>query len=110
MVILLKVNSTVEELVEEIFRNGALPGSEMHLLTERGMSSAVSAFVQKDDKHAVSNMIEYVCVCVKLLCILNLAIFEILFLLSEEKLIIIFACSHGSGVVSYYLQKLQKKM
>ncbi|KAK8390830.1 hypothetical protein O3P69_010503 [Scylla paramamosain] len=53
------VNSTVEGLVEEIFRTNALPGCEMHLLTERGMSAAVSAYVQKEDKHAVSTMIDY---------------------------------------------------
>lgn len=54
----MKVNSTVEELVEEIFKAGSLPGCEMHLLTERGMGSSVTAFVEKADKHALSNMIE----------------------------------------------------
>ncbi|XP_050701729.1 double-strand break repair protein MRE11-like [Eriocheir sinensis] len=53
------VNSTVEELVEEIFKVGSLPGCEMHLLTERGMGSAVTAFVEKSDKHALSNMIDH---------------------------------------------------
>ncbi|MPC72956.1 Double-strand break repair protein MRE11 [Portunus trituberculatus] len=31
----------------------------MRLLTERGMSAAISAYVQKEDRHAVPAMIDY---------------------------------------------------
>ena len=53
-----KVITSVEEQVEEIFNNKSLPDCEMHLLTQQGMSAAVSAYAQKDDKLAISNMIE----------------------------------------------------
>ncbi|XP_045115362.1 double-strand break repair protein MRE11-like [Portunus trituberculatus] len=53
------VTNTVEGMVEEMFRNSDTTGCEMRLLTERGMSAAISAYVQKEDRHAVPAMIDY---------------------------------------------------
>ncbi|KAG0719874.1 Double-strand break repair protein MRE11 [Chionoecetes opilio] len=53
------VHNTVEDLVEQIFKDNTSPEGEMRLLTERGMGAAITAFVHKDDKNAVSAMIDY---------------------------------------------------